>query len=97
MEASELVSIIVSIVVGIIVIILGIIAIFMSLEAVKTARQNRRKAENVYEQTKDLLHKIDQKSSITEQKVPENFGKPLGKSLDTQRELIDEDIFVPVP
>jgi len=94
MDALEVTSIIISIIAGVIIIILGIIAIFMSLEAVQTSRQNRHEAENVYEQTRDLLDKIDQRSSTEEQRVPKNF---LYRPLDTHRDLIDEDVSVTVP
>jgi len=88
MEASDWVSIIVSIIAGIVVIIWGGISIFTSLQANQASRQNRRWAANYYEQTKDLLHKIDKRSSIMEQKLSENFQKPL----DTQNNFINKAI-----
>ena len=77
MEALELVSIVISIIVGIIVIIWGGVSIVTSLKATQASQQNQQRAANYYEQIKELLHKIDQRPSIMEQKISEKFQKPL--------------------
>ena len=88
MEALELVSIIISIIVGIIVILWGVVSIFTSLKATQASQQNQQRAANYYEQIKDLLHKIDKRSSIMDQKTFENFQKPL----ETQGNFINKAI-----
>jgi len=86
MAALELVSIFISIIVGIVVILWGIVSILASLKATQASQQNQQRAENFYEQIKDLLHKIDKRPPIMEQKISEGFQKPL----DTQSNFINK-------
>ena len=75
-----------SIIVGVIAIILGIVSILVSLEAKSSSTRSRKEAVEYNERTKDLLHEIDKRSTVMEEKVSENFQK----LLDMQNELISK-------
>lgn len=76
------------IVVNIMAISLGAVSIIIAMEAKAASSLNRKLALEYYDKSKELLHEIDKRSKIMEDKVSDNFQQ----LLDTQKDLISKMI-----